>query len=77
MDEVFTIIGRMYVDIIQSQKAIGELQKQLEEKNKEIVGLQNSIIAKQTEQCETSRIRKISKQNLIGETAHTSRRLDL
>lgn len=49
MDEVFTIIGRMYVDIIQSQKAINELQKQLEEKNKEISSLQNSIIARQTE----------------------------
>jgi hypothetical protein len=49
MDDVFTIIGKMYVDIIQSQKVIAELQKQLEEKDKEILSLQSSIIAKQTE----------------------------
>jgi hypothetical protein len=49
MDEVFTIIGKMYMDIIQSQKVISELQKQLEDKNKEIVSLQSSIISKQVE----------------------------
>ena len=49
MDDVFTIIGKMYVDIIQSQKVIAELQKQLEEKDKEILSLQSSIISKQTE----------------------------
>lgn len=49
MDEVFTIIGKMYMDIIQSQKVIAELQKQLEDKNKEIVSLQSSIISKQVE----------------------------
>jgi hypothetical protein len=49
MDEVFTIIGKMYMDIVQSQKAISELQKQLEDKNKEIVSLQSSIISKQVE----------------------------
>jgi hypothetical protein len=49
MDEVFTIIGKMYMDIVQSQKVIAELQKQLEDKNKEIVSLQSSIISKQVE----------------------------
>lgn len=49
MEEIFTIIGKMYIDIVQSQKAITELQKQLEDKDKEISSLQNSIIAKQTE----------------------------
>lgn len=49
MDEVFTIIGKMYMDIVQSQKAISELQQQLEDKNKEIVSLQSSIISKQVE----------------------------
>lgn len=49
MEEVFTIIGKMYVDIIQSQKTINELQKQIEEKNKEIFTLQGSLIAKQAE----------------------------
>jgi len=49
MDELFTIIGKMYVDLVQSQKVITELQKQVETKDSEIVSLQNSIIAKQTE----------------------------
>jgi hypothetical protein len=47
MEEVFSIIGKMYIDIIQSQKTINELQKQIEEKNKEIFTLQSSLIAKQ------------------------------
>lgn len=49
MDELFIIIGKMYVDLVQSQKVITELQKQVETKDSEIVSLQNSIIAKQTE----------------------------
>lgn len=49
MDELFNIIGKMYVDLIQSQKVITELQKQVEEKDKEILSLQSSIITKQTE----------------------------
>lgn len=32
MEEIFTIIGKMYVDLVQSQKVIAELQKQLEDK---------------------------------------------
>ena len=34
MEEIFTIIGKMYVDLVQSQKVITELQKQLEDKIK-------------------------------------------
>lgn len=34
MEEIFTIIGKMYVDLIQSQKIIAELQKQLEDREK-------------------------------------------
>ena len=49
MDELFTIIGKMYVDLVQSQKVITELQKQVETKDSEILSLQNSIITKQTE----------------------------
>ena len=49
MDELFNIIGKMYVDLIQSQKVITELQKKVEEKDKEILSLQSSIITKQTE----------------------------
>lgn len=45
MDEVFTIIGKMYIDIVQSQKTIVELQKQIEIKDKEISSLQQSILA--------------------------------
>lgn len=44
MDEVFTIIGKMYIDIVQSQKTIVELQKQIETKDKEISSLQQSLI---------------------------------
>jgi predicted flavoprotein YhiN len=36
MDEVFTIIGRLYVDAYNSQKVIELLQQQLKEKNTEI-----------------------------------------
>jgi cell division septum initiation protein DivIVA len=49
MDEVFTIIGKMYLDIVQSQKAIAELQKQIEHKDKEIASLQQSIISQSQE----------------------------
>lgn len=49
MDELFNIIGKMYVDLIQSQKVITEFQKKVEEKDKEILSLQSSIITKQTE----------------------------
>lgn len=49
MDDIFTIIGKMYVDIVQSQKVITELQKQLEEKDKDIASLQNSLIAQRPE----------------------------
>ena len=50
MEEIFTLIGKMYVDIVQSQKVIADLQKQLEDKNKNITSLQNSIIAKQNDE---------------------------
>lgn len=49
MDEIFTIIGKMYIDIIQSQKTIVELQKQLENKDKEISSLQQSIVSQSQE----------------------------
>ena len=50
MDELFTIIGKMYVDLVQSQKVITELQKNIEEKDKDIGSLQKAIIDQQTEQ---------------------------
>lgn len=36
MDEVFAIIGKLYVDAYNSQKVIELLQQQLKEKNTEI-----------------------------------------
>lgn len=44
MDEIFAIIGKMYLDIVQSQKTIVELQKQIETKDKEITTLHQSIL---------------------------------
>lgn len=49
MDEVFTIIGKMYLDIVQSQKTIVELQKQIDIKDKEISSLQQSILVQSKE----------------------------
>lgn len=49
MDEIFTIIGKMYLDIVQSQKTIIDLQKQIENKDKEISSLQQSLISSRQE----------------------------
>lgn len=46
MDELFTLIGRLYVDLVQSQKYIESLQKQIQSKDQEISTLQNSISTK-------------------------------
>lgn len=43
MDELFTLIGRLYVDLVQSQKYIENLQKQIQSKDQEIATIQNSI----------------------------------
>ena len=37
----------MYVDIVQAQKVINDLQAQLEERDKEIQSLQSSLIIQQ------------------------------
>lgn len=47
MDQLFTMIGKMYVDIVQAQKVINDLQTQLEERDKEIQSLQSSLIIHQ------------------------------
>jgi len=47
MDQLFTMIGKMYVDIVQAQKVINDLQAQLEERDKEIQSLQSSLIIQQ------------------------------
>lgn len=42
MDEVFQHLGRLYYDVVQSQKVIEQLKQQLEEANKEIKALQEA-----------------------------------
>ncbi len=42
MEEVFNIIGKLYVDVYNSQKVIELLQKQLQDKEKEIEQLKLS-----------------------------------
>ena len=39
-DQVFTIIGKLYMDLINSQKIIDILQKKLQEKDQEILSLE-------------------------------------
>jgi hypothetical protein len=39
MDELFTIIGKLYTDIYNAQKFIEVLQQQIQDKNKEILEL--------------------------------------
>jgi len=42
MEELFNIIGKLYVDIYNTQKLIEILQKQLQEKDQEIKQLKSS-----------------------------------
>ena len=42
MDEVFQHLGRLYYDVVQSQKVIEQLKTQLEEANKEIKALKDA-----------------------------------
>ena len=46
MDELFTIIGRLYIDLVQSQKLIENLQKRLKDKEEELSTLENSLGSK-------------------------------
>jgi hypothetical protein len=46
MDDIFAVIGKMYLDLVQSQKIIESLQKKLEDQEKDISSLQASIISK-------------------------------
>jgi hypothetical protein len=45
MDDIFAVIGKMYLDLLQSQKIIDSLQKKLEDREKDISSLQASIIS--------------------------------
>ncbi len=46
MDELFTLIGKLYVDLVQTQKFIENLQKQIQSKDNEIAAMQNSLSVK-------------------------------
>jgi hypothetical protein len=46
MDELFTLIGKLYVDLVQTQKFIENLQKQIQSKDNEISAMQNSLSVK-------------------------------
>jgi hypothetical protein len=46
MDELFTLIGKLYVDLVQTQKFIENLQKQIQSKDNEISAMQNSLTVK-------------------------------
>jgi hypothetical protein len=43
MDELFTIIGRLYIDLVQSQKVIDNLQKKINDQEKELSTIQKSF----------------------------------
>jgi hypothetical protein len=43
MDELFNIIGRLYVDIYNSQRLMDVLQDQLKNKDKEIADLKKQL----------------------------------
>jgi hypothetical protein len=42
MDELFNIIGRLYVDIYNTQRVLEMMQQKLEEKDKEIADLKKT-----------------------------------
>lgn len=43
MDELFSVIGRLYVDMTHAQKYIENLQTQLKEKDGEVINLKAKI----------------------------------
>ena len=43
MDELFTIIGRLYIELVQSQKIIDNLQKKIADQEKELSTLEKSF----------------------------------
>lgn len=51
-DYIFTIIGKLYFDILNSQRGIEELQEKLKQKDKIIQELESSKILGNNEQSE-------------------------
>lgn len=45
MDELFSVIGRLYVDMYNTQKYIESLQKQIKDKDNEISVLKTKIVS--------------------------------
>lgn len=43
MDELFTIIGKLYVDLYHTQKYIEGVQQQLKDKDSDIVSLRQKL----------------------------------
>lgn len=46
MEDLFNIIGKLYVDIYNTQKIIDLLQNQIKDKDKEILDLKQRKVAK-------------------------------
>lgn len=49
MDELFTIIGRLYIELVQSQKIIDNLQKKISDQEKELSILEKSFNLKEND----------------------------
>jgi cell division protein FtsL len=45
MDELFSVVGRLYVDMYNTQKYIESLQKQIKDKDNEISLLKTKIVS--------------------------------
>jgi capsular polysaccharide biosynthesis protein len=43
MDDIFNIVGKLYVDIIQAQGVLEKFQQQLQDKDKQIAELKKMI----------------------------------
>lgn len=42
-DQMFSLIGRLYTDVVSAQRVIEILQKKLQEKEKELIELEKNI----------------------------------
>lgn len=46
MDELFTVIGKLYIDLYNTQKYIENVQQQLKDKDNEILSLKQKLLQK-------------------------------
>jgi|694.fasta_scaffold38077_5 hypothetical protein len=49
MEEIFSTIGKLYLDLLQSQKIIEGLQKKVDNLEKDLSNLQASIISRENQ----------------------------